>query len=94
MRKLLLSLLILVVSISAQNNLNYKGWGDTAQFVTFKADSQFISKAFILSNAENKQLVVLADDTSAAGRNSDSVAFEFGYMLGTPCWQLGYCLVV
>lgn len=84
MKKLLLSLLIIVGVVSAQNNLNYKGWGDTAQFVSFKADSLFMSKAFILSNAENKSVLVLCDDTSNAGRGGDSCVFEVGMELGWP----------
>jgi hypothetical protein len=78
-----LSLLVLVGLCFSQSNLNWKGW-DTAQIVTFKADTLRLTKTFVSSNGENKALVVIADDTSNAGRNLDSIKFHFGYQLGYP----------
>lgn len=89
MRYSFLIVLALVAGCFAQVNVNWKGYSDTAQFTTFAANSVFVSKAFVLSNAENKLLVCGFDDTAAAGHKNDSCKFEFGYLLGTPMLSLG-----
>jgi hypothetical protein len=68
----------------AQTNVNFKGYGDTAQITAFKADSFKQTKAFNLTNAENKCLIVALDDTSNAGISGDSIACEIGYRFGVP----------
>jgi hypothetical protein len=81
--KIVLLVLLAVLSVSAQNNLNWNGY-DSAQISTFRADSLKFTKPFVLSNAENKLVCVVYDDTSNAGRNGDSVMAAIFYQLGTP----------
>jgi hypothetical protein len=80
----LLSLFVVAVSsaVSAQiNNVNWTGW-DTCKVTSFKTTSFFTSKAFNFTNAENKLLVFVYDDTMNAARASDSMNCEIGYQLG------------
>jgi hypothetical protein len=65
-------------------NLNWKGWGDSTSIPTFSSTNFAVTKAFNITNAENKTLLVIADDTSSAVRANDSINFAFGYELGTP----------
>ena len=81
MKKGILLVLMAVGLCSAQSNLNWKGQ-DTAQFVNFRADSFFLFKSTFMSNGERISVVVVADDTSAAGRGSDSLKFIVGFQLG------------
>ena len=85
MKKLLFSiaLLLYVLAPSAQTALNWKGY-DTCNLIKFKADTFRLSKTFILTNAENKLLVIVYDDTNNAARVNDSFSAEIGYQLGAP----------
>lgn len=86
--KSLLSALLLVGAVSAQNSvLNWKGY-DTATISTFRADSFKVSKTMNLTNAENKQITFVYDDTANAGRAIDTVVCEIGYQLGYPIINL------
>jgi hypothetical protein len=68
----------------AQTNLNWKGYGDTATINAMKGTALFVSKAFNMTNAENKLLCVLFDDTVNTGRKTDTVYASVGYQLGSP----------
>jgi hypothetical protein len=83
MKRILSIVLAAAFAVSAQNNLNWNGF-DSSQIATFRADSLKFSKPFILSNAENKLLVIVYDDTANAGRNGDSVKASVFYQLGSP----------
>ena len=69
------------------SNENYTGYGGTEFIDTiddFRTDSLKYSKAFNLSKYENLRVDVLADDTSSAGFESDSVHFRWGIQTGHP----------
>lgn len=89
--KTLSSMLILLVIwavVPAQTALNFKGFGDTAQIVKFKADSLKFTKAFTNTNGENKMLCFVYDDTNAVARENDSCVAEIGYQLGAAYYNL------
>jgi hypothetical protein len=83
--------LALVAVVSAQGNLNWKGW-DTSTVTSFKTTALFISKCMNFTNAEDKMLVFVYDDTMNSARATDSVAAEVGYMLGSPIANLSGAL--
>lgn len=87
MRNFLLLSLFIVGAASAQIQLNFAGF-DTANCLTFKADSFRVSKPFVFSNAENKLLVFIYDDTTQAGRVLDTLVAEVGYQMGAPVYNL------
>jgi hypothetical protein len=89
MKKSLFSIILLlaVIGLQAQTSLNWKGF-DTCELIKFKADTFRLSKTFILSNAENKLLALIYDDTANAGRVHDSMSAEVGYQLGAPIVSL------
>lgn len=82
-------LLSLTIASQAQSNINWRGFGDTAAIGTFRADSLKFTKAFNASNGEQKTVIVAAEDTSSAGRGSDSIRFAYGYQVGTPMYTIG-----
>jgi hypothetical protein len=82
--KLTLWLLSVAIICQAQSNLNWRGYGDTAAIANFKADTLRFSKAFNLTNGENKAVLIHAEDTANAGRGGDSINFYYGYQLGFP----------
>jgi hypothetical protein len=88
MREYLINIIAVLLSVAfvanAQTNVNYKGYGDTAQILTFKADSFKQTKAFNLTNAENKVLILNIDDTTNAGVSGDSIKCAIGYRFGFP----------
>jgi hypothetical protein len=63
--------------------LNWKGY-DTCQITKFAYDTFRVSKCMNFTNAENKLLVFVFDDTINTGRSSDSVNCEIGYQIGAP----------
>jgi hypothetical protein len=85
---MLFSVLACVLAVSAQTNLNWKGYGDTASIAGWKGTTLVISKPFPMTNAENKLLCVIFDDTANAGRVADTVYSEVGYELGSPIINL------
>jgi hypothetical protein len=91
MKNLIVSLLLFVVVAYGQSNLNYRGYGDTANITTFAANSLFVSKAFIMSNGEGNVLLFNVKDTTnadrvadSAGLYLDSVKCEIGIEYGSP----------
>jgi hypothetical protein len=90
--KLLSCLLVLLFAgiVSAQSNgvaLNWKGW-DTCNITKFCYDTFRLSKPMNFTNAENKLLILVYDDTMNAGRASDSLNCEIGYQIGAPIISL------
>ena len=82
MKHFLLLALSLFAIVNAQTDLNWSGYNDTAVITGFKYDSLRITKAFNNTNAENKLLIFVFDDTLNAARSGDSVACEVGCQLG------------
>jgi hypothetical protein len=80
----LLGVLVLAGGVFAQTNLNWRGMGDTAQIVGWKGTALKFTKAFNLTNGENKLLAFIFDDTLNHGRVNDSCVAEIGYELGAP----------
>jgi hypothetical protein len=82
MKQILIVLMLACLGFS--QTLNWTGYGDTSNIANFRADSTKYSKAFPLSQWENLRLDVIFDDTTAAGRGSDSVKFyyflEYGHL--------------
>lgn len=72
-----LLLILAFACLGYSQTLNWTGYGDTANIADFRADSTKYTKAFPLSQWENLRLDVLFDDTSAAGRGSDSAKFYY-----------------
>ena len=60
---------------------NYSGYGDTVAVSDFNADSVGITRAFELSKFESMLFYVMADDTSSAGYDGDSIHFHWGIEL-------------
>jgi hypothetical protein len=86
MRKLLKIAIVIALFVSlgsAQTSLNWKGY-DTCNLINFAKDTFRLSKTMNLTNAENKLLVFVYDDTVHAARASDSLVAEIGYQLGAP----------
>lgn len=82
MKKALLFLMLFAVVASAQN---YRGYSDSAMVKRFGKDTVRITKPFLLSNADSKNVLIFQfDDTAYAGRITDSVLAEIGYQLGYP----------
>jgi hypothetical protein len=79
----LLSVLLFVTFANADFSLNWKGY-DTCNVTKFAFDTFRVCKVMNFTNAENKLLVYVFDDTANAGRNNDSVVCEIGYQLGAP----------
>ena len=82
MKQILIVLMLACLGFS--QTLNWTGYGDTSNIANFRADSTKYSKAFPLSQWENLRLDVIFDDTTEAGRGSDSVKFyywiEYGHL--------------
>ncbi len=74
--------LLCAFSVFAQSNLNWRGI-DTSIVYNFGADSLKFSKTFNISNAENKTLYIMCNDTSNAGFANDTISFEWGYQIGS-----------
>jgi hypothetical protein len=70
-------LLFVMISLSF-GQANYSGYGDTVAVSSFNADSASSTRAFELSKYEDILLYVMADDTSSAGYDSDSIHFHWG----------------
>lgn len=89
MKILLTSLLVMFAAIAtaAQTSMNWKGY-DTCQITNFKKDSMRVTRTFNFTNAENKMVAVIWDDTVHAARKDDSAHFEIGYQLGAPIISL------
>lgn len=81
--KLLVSILVIVSACFSQE-YNWSGLRDSAVITGFSADSFRVTKAFPFTNYENKDLLLMWDDTANAGRASDSMHCEVGYQMGTP----------
>lgn len=77
-------LLLVNVTLWAGVPLNYTGYGDTSNIASFRADSLKYSKVFPLAQYENIRLDVICDDTSSAGRGSDSAKFTYFIEYGHP----------
>ena len=79
-----ISIVLMLACLGFSQTLNWTGYGDTSNIANFRADSTKYSKAFPLSQWENLRLDVIFDDTTAAGRGSDSVNFyywlEYGHL--------------
>jgi hypothetical protein len=84
MKQFLLLVLSLFIVVSAQTDLNWSGYNDTAVITGFKYDSLRITKAFNFTNAEEKLAIFIFDDTANAARINDSVACEIGVQTGVP----------
>jgi len=86
MRQLLL--IIVMACVGYSQTLNWTGYGDTSNIADFRADSTKYTKAIPHSQWENFRLDILFDDTSAAGRGSDSAKFYYWLEYGHPVLTL------
>jgi len=81
--KRILFLIVLCFVCSEARVMNWKGVKDTSIITGFYKDTLRFSKAFNISDGENMSYYILANDTSAAGRASDSIKFYHGYQIGS-----------
>lgn len=70
--------LILFAIVLCFGQSNWSGYGDTVAVSSFNADSAATTRAFELSKYEDLLFYVMADDTSSAGYDSDSIHFHWG----------------
>jgi hypothetical protein len=81
MKNVIVSIMLLAISAFSQQ-LNTNGYNDTCQIVGFCADSFKLSKAFNLTNGQDRILAFVFDDTANAYRKKDTVVCEIGCRLG------------
>jgi hypothetical protein len=75
-------LLALAASIYGQNN--WTGDRDTSDVKNLKGTATVRSRVFQGGQYEHHTIVVMFNDTSAAGYAGDSCVFAYGYELGVP----------
>jgi len=75
-------LLVLLIAGIVAAQFNYSGYRDTVAVTAFNADSSGVTRAFELSQFENLRVHAMANDTSSAGYDGDSIQFQWGIQLG------------
>jgi hypothetical protein len=68
------------VSLGAVNNWN--GYNDTLNVHGFKGTSTSYTGVLSFTDYEDIAVVVMANDTDAAGFANDSISFSYGYQMG------------
>jgi len=86
MKRILVFIMALSISLFAERVKNWNGYGDV---VTMPACSSTITvysgDAFALTDFDAVRIIIQADDTTSAGFSADSVNLRWGYQTFTLC---------
>jgi hypothetical protein len=83
--KYLFGLFVAFLSVSATAQMqNWRGYLDTTTVFIKDSVTMKYSKVYTLTENENMSLVIMANDTVAAGLSSDSTKLIYGVQLGNP----------